>query len=139
MKFFHRLIRKTRPDPIPEIARVAGQILYLSAEQIMTESRTLVPVVTGNLRASANVQPPKISGTTVTVELGYGGPAATYALSVHENPRAGKTGGVSPSGHKYAARRWSQVGQWKYLEQPFNDAKPRIHARLRRALIERIR
>ena len=49
--------------------------------------------------------------------VGYGGASAPYALSVHENPRSGHTGGVSPSGRKY--KHWARTGQWKYLETPF--------------------
>ena len=66
-------------------------------------------MVSGNLRSSGHVDPPKITAHGASVELGYGGPAAPYALAVHENPNAGKT----DSG--------SQVGQWKYLETPYKQ------------------
>lgn len=94
--------------------------LNAHAEAVMTESKTVVPVDTGTLRASGFVAPPVIAGPEVSVTLGYGGAAAAYALPVHENPRSGHTGGVSPQGRKY--RHWAQVGGWKYLEGPLNES-----------------
>lgn len=44
--------------------------------------------------------------------------SAAYALKTHENPRSGKTGGVSPSGYQYKKGTWSKVGFWKFLENP---------------------
>ena len=95
--------------------------LKKEAELIMTDSKSnYVPVDTGNLRDSGYVAEPKIGGTHATVELGYGGAAAGYALFVHENPRAGKTQGLSPKGRPY--KSWSQIGEWKFLETPFKAA-----------------
>lgn len=107
------------------------------AEAVMTESKAnYVPVDTGTLRASGYVEPPVILGQDVRVTLGYGGAAQAYALSVHENPRAGHTMGLSPSGRKY--RHWAQVGEWKYLETPFlqmsDQAAGRIAAAVDRAV-----
>lgn len=41
---------------------------------------------------------------------------AVYAAIRHEDPRTGNTGGVSPSGQRYA--RWSRVGGDKFAEGP---------------------
>lgn len=74
-----------------------------------------------------------LSGRTQTsVILGYGGASAPYALSVHENPRSGKTGGVSPSGRKY--KRWARVGEWKFLETPVKKHMGRVGFYIARAL-----
>jgi hypothetical protein len=97
------------------------QATMLTAEKIMADSKDLVPVDTGTLRSSGVVLPAAITGTTVSVTLGYGGAAAPYARMVHENPRAGKTGGLSPSGMPY--KTWAKVGQWKFLEIPFVRAR----------------
>jgi hypothetical protein len=75
-----------------------------------------VPVMDGQLRASGVVLPVEVSGDTSVLTIGFGGPAAPYAVRVHENPRSGKTGGMSPSGRKY--RKWAQVGAYKFLEGP---------------------
>lgn len=80
--------------------------LYQEAEDIMTRSkRDFVPVDTGTLRATGHVEEPVIRGSEVLVTLGFGGPAAPYAIVVHENPLAS---------HK--------VGQYKYLERPALEA-----------------
>lgn len=96
--------------------RVANA-LHDEAELTMTEANKLVPVVTGTLRASGYVPAATIAGRVIEQTLGFGGAASAYALITHENPRAGQTAGFSPSGQRYT--RWSRVGQWKFLEQPF--------------------
>ena len=75
--------------------------LFQLAEQIMAESKEIVPVDTGVLRASGHVQLPVITEDRVTVTLGYGGAAAGYAVAVHE----------IPAYH-------TPPTQWKYLEVP---------------------
>lgn len=122
--------------------KVLSSALFQVAEEIIGKSKeNFVPVDFGHLRNSGFVELPKISGGKVTVEAGFGGPAGKgnvgstsnkisvgYAIVVHENPRSGRTGGVSPKGKKY--QTWSTVGQWKYLEQPFNDAQRNMDERL---------
>lgn len=115
-----------------ESAEAAGTVLYRLGEEIMADAKQLAPVMDGHLRASGHVDLPVVEGTAVVVQAGFGGPAAPYALSVHENPRAGKTGGFSPSGKRY--KKWAKVGQWKYLETPFKALAPRAAERLRAAL-----
>ncbi len=103
--------------------------LYREGTRIMNRSKSeFVPVDTGNLRGSGYVSLPEIEGSSVSVEIGYGGAAAPYAAVVHENPRAGRTGGVSPQGKKY--KHYAQVGQWKYLEQPVNEARDGFNQRI---------
>ena len=84
--------------------------------------------------------PPEVSGTKVTVAMGYGDAAVAYAAAVHENARAGKTGGTSPSGRRY--KHWAAVGSWKYLELPFLAAEKgmlsRLADRIRNAVAGRI-
>lgn len=82
-----------------------GAALYQEAEDIMAKSKPLVPVDTGALRASGQVQTPRVSGNAVSVTLGYGNSSVAYALIVHENLSA-----------------HHDVGQAKYLEQPFLEA-----------------
>ena len=117
----------------------AAQALYEEANAIKNESIVrYVPVRNiggGELRndhAFVDEQA-KIEGDTMSITLGYTGP---YAASVHENPRAGKTGGVSPSGRKY--KSWAEVGQWKFLETPLLEAEQgmlqRMADRIRTAL-----
>ena len=89
------------------IINQVSRALYSEAELIMARSkRDFVPVVSGNLRASGFVQRPRVMHDAITVEMGYGGPAATYALSVHEAPPThgqGKSGYLSKplNAHSY--------------------------------------
>ena len=66
--------------------------------------------------------------------LGY---SAVYALSVHENRRAGQTEGVSPQGKKYTAGLtekgnkstrvvWATKGKWKFLEDPLKNSVGKV-------------
>lgn len=80
----------------PRLARA----LYAEAQEIMTKSRRLVPVDTGALRASGQVRTGH-TGRDPYVEIVYGGPAAPYAIYVHERLDVNHT-----------------VGQAKFLEQP---------------------
>ena len=113
--------------------------LYQEGTELLNESKELCPIDTGTLIGSAYIEESNNADvTTPEVIVGYGGAAAPYALSVHENPRSGHTGGVSPSGRKY--KHWAQVGQWKYLETPFKSRvtgfDDRIGAFLRARLLK---
>lgn len=83
-----------------------------------------VPVMDGPLRASGVVLPVVRSGSVHTLTMGFGGPAVKYAVKVHENPRAGKTGGLSPSGKRY--KKWAKTGGYKFLEAPMAERGPKI-------------
>lgn len=103
--------------------------LYREAQGIMAQSKPLVPVDTGSLRASGYVDEPVIEGTAaigkqITVNFGYGGvaskinpktgePTGEYALYVHENLEA-----------------FHKVGIAKYLEVPFSAARSGMSERL---------
>lgn len=98
--------------------------LYGEANTIFSESQRIVPVDTGALRDSGQVTTPVVSGVTVEVEIGYGGPAAPYALYVHEipPPPAKSSGGRSATHNPPTA--------WKYLEGPFMAAMATMETRL---------
>jgi hypothetical protein len=108
---------------------IAKKALFAEAANIIADSKeNYVPVDTGNLRKSAHTDKPKFHNKTIFITFGYGGLAASYAADVHENPRAGKTGGYSPSGHKY--KTWAKTGGWKYLEFPLKKALNGMAVRL---------
>jgi hypothetical protein len=106
------LKRRARGAP-----KALARALFLEAEQIMGKSKRIVPVRFGTLKSSGHVQLPVIAGKKVTVTLGYGGAAAPYAVFVHERPA-----------------RHKPPTQWKYLEQPFNEAIPGMAGRIARRL-----
>jgi hypothetical protein len=93
--------------------------LYVEGELIMTTSkRSWVPVDLGTLRASGRVERPRISGSNVSVELGFGGAAAAYALIQHERTDFNHPG----------------QGRAKYLEGPVKEAAPTIGRKIARRL-----
>jgi len=108
----------------PRATESIGVLLKQFADtKVVMPAKELVPVATGNLKGSIQALEPELNGSRVSVKVVAGNAAYNYALAVHENPRAGKTGGVSPSGKKYPTTKhgkptWSTVGQWKYLEIP---------------------
>ena len=98
------------------IATGVARGLFKEGEGIMTISKqAYVPVDTGTLRASGFVDRPIRRGTKILVMLGYGGPAAPYAIFVHEDMDA-----------------FHVVGQAKYLEVPFRRARRGMAKRLAR-------
>ena len=120
-----------------EMVPAIEAVLTEEAEEIITAADELVPADIGNLKGSKFVEPPNVLGGDVTVELGYGNTATLYAKSVHENPRAGQTGGRTPSGGK--RKTYAKVGQWKYLETPFVASAAGWLDRVGNALWARVR
>jgi len=151
LKNLNKEVRKIRKRTQSGITKAA---LYIRGE-----SQKLCPVVTGNLRNSAFViggdgtlfatnvamtgaksgnkeMMQAVSEVKAATNLNYKeaivGFSASYAAYVHENPRAGKTGGFSPSGREYkppiGSKRkvFSTVGQYKFLEQPLVQDQKRI-------------
>lgn len=100
--------------------------LSQEAEGIITQSKGIIPIDTGNLRASGHVQPPEVFGSRASVEFGFGGPSGSgnvsgdtnsenvdYAVKVHEDLES-----------------FHRVGQAKYLEVPVNRAIPGMSDRI---------
>jgi hypothetical protein len=96
----------------------AGGALYVEAEIEMTEAKARTPVDTGALRGSGYVDQPQYSGREIRVELGFGGPAAGYAVIVHEDLEA-----IHPRG-----------GQAKYLSSVIDESAPYLLDRVARRL-----
>lgn len=61
-----------------------GPALFAEAEIEMTEAKQRTPVRFGVLKGSGHVQGPEGSGLDTQVRLVFGGPAAGYAIYVHE-------------------------------------------------------
>jgi len=66
----------------------AGRALYQEAKVEQKESMKRTPVLTGALRASHETTLPQYEGHDVYVKIVVGGPAAPYAVAVHENLEA---------------------------------------------------
>ena len=93
------------PNHMPNLLEKS---IYEEANVIFNESQKLVPVDTGALRASGFVHAPKKENDRVFVRVTYDGPAAHYALYVHENLYA----------------RHDAPTQAKYLETPLYRQVP---------------
>lgn len=95
--------------------------VYQFGEELMSRSKEVVPVDTGALMNSGYVTLPETSGDTVSVTVGYGGPAAEYALAVHEN--------MDPHVH------WHRPGSGpKYLENPAKEMESQFPDRIAQAV-----
>ena len=82
-KGLHELQRalKNAGNDAPQLL---SQALYEEAQVAFSESQILTPIKTGALRGSGTVHTPVRQYNRVSVAITYGGPAAPYALWVHE-------------------------------------------------------
>lgn len=123
----------TLAELIARAPQAIAQALYQQANEIIADSVTnYVPRDTGTLANSAKVELPVVTPKEISVSFGFGGPAAPYAIVVHENPRSGKTAGRSPQGKAYTT--WARRGEWKYLETPLKAKAPEAVDGLRQAI-----
>lgn len=107
------LFKKMRRYP-DKALKAAGSSLYLEGEGIMTLSKEVyVPVDLGVLCGSGFVELPQFERNKVSIVLGFGGPAAPYAVEVHEDLQAYHT-----------------VGEAKYLSKPFRSSAKELSQRL---------
>jgi hypothetical protein len=59
-----------------------------SAQEVLKQSRKIVPVDTAALKNSGRVENLKMSSTMISIEITYGGAAKQYARVVHEDMTA---------------------------------------------------
>lgn len=104
------------------ITTEVGAAMRTEYEIEMTEAKRRTPVDTGALRGSGHVTGPKRSGNTLKVMLGFGGPAAPYALRVHEDMEV-----------------WHRVGQAKFLESTILESVPYMAGRIARRIVKIMR
>jgi len=103
-----------------ETPLAVAQAVWEEANVIFAKSQRLVPVDTGVLRGSGGVSAPQAGANSSTyVDIFYGGPAAPYALYVHE---------IIGNFHKPPT-------QAKYLEQPLMEALDTLQANIARRII----
>lgn len=108
-----------------EAAKAAGRGLYGEAQEAFDASQDMVPVDTAALIGSGMISEPMWEGDKMTVELGYGGPAAPYAIYVHEDLEANHMPGKEA---KYLEKPVVQQTQGmdrrlaSYIENELRDA-----------------
>jgi len=100
--------------------RAIAQAIYEEANVIFARSQVLVPVDTGILRGSGGVSSPQQGDKGYFVDIYYGGPAAPYALYVHE---------IIGNYH-------NPPTQAKYLEQPVMEAMSTIQENIKGRIID---
>jgi hypothetical protein len=99
-----------------------AQAIWEEANVIFAKSQVLVPVDTGVLRGSGGVSAPQMGSQGYFVDIFYGGPAASYALYVHE---------IIGNYH-------NPPTQAKYLEQPVMEAMSTIKENIKGRIIDLI-
>ena len=105
----------------------AAKEMYQFAEEVMTDSKEVVPVKTGALMNTGKVFPPVEDATSITVDLGYGDESVDYALIVHEELQ-------SPKGNPI---NWTRPGSGpKYLQNPFDAKSDQFAPRIAKAAVD---
>lgn len=84
---FERMVQENK-DQIPT---VMGEAFYAEAQNILSDSKDLVPFKFGALSSSGRVHDPFRVGEKVAVEITYGGASGggefvNYAIEQHQNP-----------------------------------------------------
>lgn len=114
-----RRLQQIQQETLPAVSSA----LYREANNIMGESVTLVPVLTGLLRSTAHVEQPQQHGQHVSVQLSYGSHGtAPYAVIVEFRQDVNHPNG----------------GQAFYLSQPFFASVAWLAERLATALRARM-
>lgn len=96
---------------------MVGRALYEEAQIEMTEAKKRTPWEFGVLKASGMVNRPVTNNRELSVTLQFGGPAAGYAIYVHENLDA-----------------FHPHGQAKFLESTLLESAPYIATRIAKRL-----
>lgn len=136
---------------IPKMVTQAEAGVTEAALFLKSQSMEVVPVATGNLRASAFITTSTffegatakesvdtsargeafnwVSNASKGEARGLVGYSVVYALKVHENPKAGKSGGLNPttkSGKPKGRIRFANTGRYKFLEEPLKTHEGNI-------------
>ena len=106
-----------------DAGRVVGQVITEEANMIFAKAMILTPIDTGALRGSGGVSAPMNSPQGIAVDIFFGGPAAPYALYVHE----------------IMYYKHNAPTQAKYLEQPFMERLPDIQRNMAQRIIDLMR
>lgn len=102
-------IKRVKSGFIDEV----GRALYQETQIEATEVKRRTPVDTGTLRGTIHVVGPFRSGNRIWTLIACGGPAAPYAVYVHENLSA-----------------FHKVGQAKFLESVILESRAFMGARV---------
>lgn len=113
--------RRIEKLPAAATNEAATALYRVAREKVEAVAIERCPMQDGILRGTIETLPPKIEGKKVTVLVVAGGPAAPYAIAVHEHLSE-----HSPSSWQPPAYVDFQVGGPKFLESALNDAMPSV-------------
>ena len=116
-------LRKMLANSGAEAGKIVGQVILEEANMIFAKAMILTPIDTGALRGSGGVSAPMNTPQGIGVDIFFGGPAAPYALYVHE----------------IMYYKHNSPTQAKFLEQPFMERLPDIQKNMARRIIDLIR
>lgn len=103
--------------------KLVGQVITEEANVIFGKALILTPIDTGALRGSGGVSAPQNFPNGIGVDIFFGGPAAPYALYVHE----------------IVYYQHNSPTQAKFLEAPFMERLPEIQQNLARRIMDLMR
>jgi hypothetical protein len=106
-----------------DAGKIVGQVILEEANMIFAKAMVLTPIDTGALRGSGGVSAPMNMPSGIGVDIFFGGPAAPYALYVHE----------------IMYYKHNAPTQAKFLEQPFMERLPNIQQNMARRIIDLMR
>ncbi len=124
---------------VPVARQNVKRELYQFAEEVMSDSKELVPVKFGELMSSGHVDLPVETGSVISVQMGYGNESVGYALYVHEalegaqppSPDWSWTKKVEAGGEI----AWTRPGSGpKYLERPLRAKQDQLPPRILQAV-----
>lgn len=94
-----------------------GRAIYQETQVEATEAKKRTPVDTGTLKATVHAEGPTFEARRIYTEVVAGGPAASYAIYVHEDLDA-----------------YHPVGQAKFIESTINESAPFMAGRIARRI-----
>lgn len=106
-------LQKTLLQMVQTTPKKIASALYEEAQIEMREAKRRTPWKTGTLRGTGIVNKPERDGNQISVTLSFGGPAAPYAIYVHENLEA-----IHPH------------GEAKFLESTLLESAPHMANRI---------
>ncbi len=125
----------------PQARKDVAGVMYRFAEEVMADSKAVVPEDTGALMATGKVMPPEDDGRQITVTMGYGDESVGYALYVHEALEGARPPSPNWSWTKKVAAggqiAWTRPGSGpKYLERPLRAKQDQLPGLVRDAVEE---
>lgn len=108
--------------------KVGGALYRVCEKKIMTRAKEeFVPVHLTTLQSTGRTDLPIYEGTSIIVKMGFGGPAAPYALAVHEHPSESDPPSWKGAMEKGKTIQFHPSGRGpEYLKKPLFEEAPTL-------------